>query len=61
MVGCLKNSKPVMEAVKGCPLSALLFVFSVEIMALNLRGYKDIKGITVKLDGKKRTVLKFHN
>jgi hypothetical protein len=43
-------------------LSALLFVLSVEIMALNLRSCKDIKGITVKLDIKKNpTVLKFHN
>jgi hypothetical protein len=31
----------------------LLFVLSVEIMALNLRISKDIKWITVKLDEKK--------
>jgi hypothetical protein len=40
------------------PLSALLFALSVEIMALNLRSSKDIKGIAVKLD-EKTTVLKF--
>ena len=34
---------------QGFYLSALLFILSVEIMALNLRSSKDIKGITVKL------------
>ena len=44
-----KNSRGIRQSN---PLSALLFVLSVEIMALNLRSCKDIKGITVKLDGK---------
>ena len=37
---------------QGCPLSALLFVLSVEIMALRLRGNRSIKGIQVKLEQK---------
>jgi hypothetical protein len=41
-----KNSCGIRQ---GYPLSVLLFVLSVEIMALNLRSSKDIKGITVKL------------
>ena len=35
---------------QGCPLSALLFVLSVEIMAIRLRTEHNIKGIQVKLD-----------
>jgi hypothetical protein len=34
------------------PLSALLFVISVEIMALSLRENKNINGIKVKIDDK---------
>ena len=37
---------------QGCPLSALLFVLSVEIMAIRLRKDKNIKGIQVKIDMK---------
>jgi hypothetical protein len=37
---------------QGCPLSALLFVISVEIMALRLRENKNINGIKVKIDDK---------
>ena len=48
-----KNSRGIHQ---GCPLSALLFVLSVEIMALNLRRSKDIKGITVKLDEKNHSI-----
>ena len=55
MVGCLKISKTLLETTR-CPLSALLFVLSVEIMALNLRSCIDIKGITVKLDEKKHSI-----
>ena len=32
------------------PLSALLFVLSVEIMALRIRNNKDIKGFQIKID-----------
>jgi hypothetical protein len=45
-----KNSRGLRQNVL---LSALLFVLSVDIVALNLRSCKDIKGITVKLDEKK--------
>ena len=48
-----KNSRGIRQ---GCHLSALLIVLSVEIMALNLRSSKDIKGITVKLDEKKHSI-----
>jgi hypothetical protein len=48
-----KNSRGIRQ---GCPLSALLFVLSVEIMALNLRSCKDIKRITVKLDEKNHSI-----
>ena len=34
----------------SCPLSALLFVLSVEIMALRIRNNKDIKGFQIKID-----------
>jgi alanine dehydrogenase len=37
---------------QGYPLSALLFVISVEIMALRLRENKNINGIKVKIDEK---------
>jgi hypothetical protein len=48
-------SKTLLETSR-CPLSALLFVLSVEIIALNLRSCKDIKGITVKLDEKNHSI-----
>ena len=35
---------------QGCPLSALLFVLSVEIMALRIRNNENIKGFQVKID-----------
>jgi hypothetical protein len=38
------------EIRQGCPLSALLFVLSVEIMASRLRNNKDIKGFQIKID-----------
>ena len=34
---------------QGCPLSAYLFLLIVEIMAINIRANKDIKGIKLKL------------
>ena len=54
---CVMNNGWVSENFKnargkrqGYLLLALLFILSVEIMALDLRSCKDIKGITVKLD-----------
>ena len=53
-----KNSRGIRQ---GFHLSALLFVLSVEIMALNLRSCKDIKGITVTFCNSKEDVLKTMN
>ena len=47
------NSRGIRQ---GCPLSALLFVLSVEIMALRLRKNRDIKGFVVKLDNKNHRI-----
>ena len=54
---CVVNNGWISEVFKnkrgirqGCPLSALLFVLSVEIMALRLRGNDEINGIKVSLD-----------
>jgi hypothetical protein len=44
-----KNTRGVHQ---GYPLSALLFVISVEIMALRLRENKNINGIKVKINDK---------
>jgi hypothetical protein len=40
------NSRGIRQ---GCPLSALLFILSVEIMAFRLRSNKHIKDITIKI------------
>ena len=42
-----KNTRGI---CRGCPLSALLFVLSVEIMALRIRNNKNIKGFQVQID-----------
>ena len=42
------------------PLSALLFILSVEIMALKLRSNKYIKGITIKIDEKNHSIKMFY-
>lgn len=48
-----KNSRGIRQ---GCPLSALLFVLAVEIMAQRLRNNKNVKGINIKLDGKSHSI-----
>ena len=54
---CVMNNGWISEIFKNsrgkrqsCPLSALLFVLSVEIMALRIRNNKDIKGFQIKID-----------
>ena len=41
---------------QGCPLSSLIFVIAVEILACRLRQDKDIKGFQIKIDGKSHTL-----
>ena len=48
----LKLLKTLEEIRQWYPLSALLFVISVKIMALRLRENKNINGIKVKIDDK---------
>ena len=47
------NSRGIRQ---GCPLSALLFILSVESMALRLQSNKNIKGITIKIDEKNHSI-----
>lgn len=42
---------------QGCPVSAIIFVMAVEILACRLRQYNNIKGMQIKLD-KTNTYLK---
>ena len=57
--GCIINNGLVSPTLainrgirQGCPLSALAFVISVEILACRIRKDKNIKGFQIKLDGK---------
>ena len=46
--GQLSKQFPVQQGVRqGCPLSPLLYVIYAEILAVNLRKYKNIKGIKI--------------
>ena len=54
---CVMNNGWISEIFKNsrgtrqiCPLSDLLFVLSVEIMAVRLRNNKDFKGFQIKID-----------
>lgn len=40
---------------QGCPLSALLFVLSVDIMIIRLRSNTDIHGLNIKVEDKTHT------
>jgi hypothetical protein len=57
-----KESKAFVKSTKtrgirpGYPLSALLFVLSVEIMASRLRNNKDIKRFQIKIDEKTHSI-----
>lgn len=61
---CVMNNGWISEVFKktqrgirqGCPLSALLFVVSVEIMASRLRSNTEFKGIRIRLDCKIHTI-----
>ena len=60
---CVMNNGWISEMFKNtrgirhrCPLSALLFVLSVEIMASRLRNNKDIKGFQIKIDEKTHSI-----
>jgi hypothetical protein len=59
MDGYLKFLKNTRGSRQRCSLSALLFVISVEIMALRLRENKNINGIKVKIDDKAHIVFVF--
>jgi hypothetical protein len=47
------NSRGIRQ---GCPLSALLFILSVEIMAFRLRSNKNIKDTTIKIDEQNHSI-----
>ena len=61
--GCITNNGWVSSRFKafrgikqGCPLSSLLFVLAVEIMAIKIRENKNIKGLEIKLESSTNTL-----
>ena len=57
--GCILNNGWISSPFKinrgnrqGCPLSTLIFVIAVEILACRIRQDKNLKGIQIKLDGR---------
>ena len=53
MLDNFANSRDIRQ---GCPISALLFVLSVEIMALKLRNDNTVKGIEIKIENTTRCI-----
>jgi hypothetical protein len=65
---CVSNNGWVSEIFNNprgirqrCPLSALLFILSVQSMSFRRRSNNNIKGIAIKIDEKKIIVYKFRN
>ena len=55
--GYLSDSFSVSRGIKqGCPLSALLFIIAVEIMALKMKSCKELKGYVIKHGDTEREV-----
>ena len=57
--GCIVNNGWISKTFQicrgirqGCPLSALIFVLAVEVLACRIRSEKNIKGFQIKLNGK---------
>ena len=47
--GWISNSFSISRGIRqGCPISALLYILSAEIMAVNIRNNKNIRGIKVR-------------
>ena len=62
-VGCTQNNGWVSETFniqkgirQGCPLSLLLFVISVEILAIKIIQESNIKGFKINIDAKTPTI-----
>ena len=54
--GWISETFPNTHGIRqGCPLIALLFVLSIEIMAIRLTSNKDIKTFNIKVDQKTHT------
>ena len=46
---------------QGCPLSALIFVIAVEILAIKIRTNDDIGGFEIRIDTEKHNIFKNQN
>ena len=55
--GWLSDSFQTSRGIRqGCPISALLFILVVEIMAVKLKSDPDLKGMEIKLKDKRRII-----